>query len=96
MNILSSQSLNCPYLKLLKHNNLFIVYIYIVVLFIIYLFFVFFKLKILNEENDKTHNIDRLKIYINVINTLRNIIDRIHLLNNTVVNKIVDYGKIKI
>ncbi|CXH81174.1 MYND finger protein, putative [Plasmodium berghei] len=47
--------------------------------------------EILNEENDKTHNIDRLKIYINVINTLRNIIDRIHLLNNTVVNKIVDY-----
>ncbi|CRH01063.1 MYND finger protein, putative [Plasmodium relictum] len=47
--------------------------------------------EMLNEENDKTYNIDKLKIYINVINTLRNITDRIHLLNNTVVNKIVDY-----
>ncbi|SBS85574.1 MYND finger protein, putative [Plasmodium ovale curtisi] len=48
--------------------------------------------EMLKEENDKTHNIDKLKIYINVINALRNITDRIHLLNNTVVNKIVDYG----
>ncbi|SCP05191.1 MYND finger protein, putative [Plasmodium ovale] len=47
--------------------------------------------EMLKEENDKTHNIDKLKIYINVINALRNITDRIHLLNNTVVNKIVDY-----
>ncbi|CRG93651.1 MYND finger protein, putative [Plasmodium gallinaceum] len=47
--------------------------------------------EMLKEENDKTYNIDKLKIYINVINTLRNITDRIHLLNNTVVNKIVDY-----
>ncbi|SBT39123.1 MYND finger protein, putative [Plasmodium ovale wallikeri] len=48
--------------------------------------------EMLKEENDKTHNIDKLKIYINVINALRNITDRIHLLKNTVVNKIVDYG----
>ncbi|SBS94830.1 MYND finger protein [Plasmodium malariae] len=48
--------------------------------------------EILKEENDKTCNIDKLKIYMNVINNLRNITDRIHLLNNTVVNKIVDYG----
>ncbi|SCO93305.1 MYND finger protein, putative [Plasmodium malariae] len=47
--------------------------------------------EILKEENDKTCNIDKLKIYMNVINNLRNITDRIHLLNNTVVNKIVDY-----
>ncbi|GAW81950.1 MYND finger protein [Plasmodium gonderi] len=47
--------------------------------------------EMLKEEQDKTQNIDRLKIYINVINTLRNITDRIHLLNNTIVNKIVDY-----
>ncbi|SBT77847.1 MYND finger protein, putative [Plasmodium ovale] len=47
--------------------------------------------EMLKEENDKTHNIDKLKIYINVINALRNITDRIHLLKNTVVNKIVDY-----
>ncbi|SBT79839.1 MYND finger protein, putative [Plasmodium malariae] len=47
--------------------------------------------EILKEENDKTRNIDKLKIYMNVINNLRNITDRIHLLNNTVVNKIVDY-----
>ncbi|VWU48120.1 MYND finger protein, putative [Hepatocystis sp. ex Piliocolobus tephrosceles] len=47
--------------------------------------------ELLKEENDKTHNIDKLKIYVNIINTLRNLTDRIHLLNNTVVNKIVDY-----
>lgn len=44
------------------------------------------------EEEDNTYNIDKLKIYLNIINILRNITDRIHLLNNTVVNKIVDYG----
>ncbi|GAB67474.1 MYND finger protein [Plasmodium cynomolgi strain B] len=47
--------------------------------------------EMLKEENDKSQNIDRLKIYISVINALRNITDRIHLLNNTVINKIVDY-----
>ncbi|VUZ97165.1 MYND-type zinc finger protein, putative [Plasmodium vivax] len=47
--------------------------------------------EMLREENDKSQSIDRLKIYVSVINALRNITDRIHLLNNTVINKIVDY-----
>ncbi|CAA9989258.1 MYND finger protein, putative [Plasmodium knowlesi strain H] len=47
--------------------------------------------EMLIEENDKSQNIDRLKIYMCVINALRNITDRIHLLNNTIINKIVDY-----
>ncbi|KNG75306.1 MYND finger protein [Plasmodium falciparum IGH-CR14] len=48
------------------------------------------------EEEDNTYNIDKLKIYLNIINILRNITDRIHLLNNTVVNKIVDYDMLLI
>ncbi|ANQ09137.1 Uncharacterized protein PCOAH_00036300 [Plasmodium coatneyi] len=47
--------------------------------------------EMLREENDKSQSIDRLKIYVSVVNALRNITDRIHLLNNTVMNKIVDY-----
>ncbi|EUD66338.1 hypothetical protein C922_03254 [Plasmodium inui San Antonio 1] len=47
--------------------------------------------EMLKEENDKSQSMDKLKIYISVINALRNITDRIHLLNNTVINKLVDY-----
>ncbi|SPJ09244.1 MYND finger protein,putative [Plasmodium sp. DRC-Itaito] len=52
--------------------------------------------EIVSEEEDNTYNIDKLKIYLNIINILRNITDRIHLLNNTVVNKIVDYDMLLI
>ncbi|SOV12195.1 MYND finger protein,putative [Plasmodium gaboni] len=48
------------------------------------------------EEEDNTYNVDKLKIYLNIINILRNITDKIHLLNNTVVNKIVDYDMLLI
>lgn len=47
--------------------------------------------EMIKEESDKTYYIDKLKIYLNVISILRNIADRIHLLSNSVINKIVDY-----
>lgn len=47
--------------------------------------------EMLTEDSDISYSNDKLKIYLNVINVLRIITDRIHLLSNSVINKIVDY-----